>query len=203
MKKFNKIIAIILIIAVFVGSIFYYASQNDILGWRLNFQIQKVETRDYKGLAPNIYFRYPIVFEIDGDAENKYGPAYVVGIKLKTDNRTGCDIRIDGPELDHTKTEDELVQQVTEEISKNAKDFKIVSKEKMKIDGREAFKVSFSFLDPIGARVQLDQIFVSNDNMNYFIICGTGEQQYNFFRKDFSTFFDSIDFDVEESDFVQ
>ncbi len=202
MKNFNKVIAIILIITVLTGSIFYYFSQYDVFGWRFDFQIKKIETKNYKGLAPNIAFKYPVIFEIDSDNDSKYGSEYVVGIKLKTDSRTGCDIRINGPVLDYSKSVNELADTVTKEISKNAKDFRMVQKEKITVDGQDAFRVVFSFLDPIGVRVQLEQVFVVNNDVNYFIICGTGESQYDFFRKDFGAFFNSIDFDVTEDDFV-
>ncbi|XLQ20574.1 MAG: PsbP-related protein [Candidatus Moraniibacteriota bacterium] len=203
MKSSIKVLIGILITLFIISGFLYYFSQNDMFGWRFNFQLQQVEIKEYKGLAPNIKFEYSTIFEIDGDIQNKYGEGYVVGIKLKTDNRTGCDVRIDGPKLDYSKKIDELAQEITGEMSKNAKDFKIISKEKVLIDGKDAFKVSFSFLDPIGARVQLEQVFVSNNNLNYFMICGTGEQQYDFFRKDFEAFFNSIDFNVNESDFIK
>jgi hypothetical protein len=202
MKSIYKLSILFSILILLVVGFLYYFSQNDIYNWRLNLQLQQVETKEYKGLAPNIAFEYSTIFEIDGDANGKYGQAYIAGIKLKTDNRTGCDIRINGPQLDFIKTENELAQEVTAEISKQAKNFKVISKEKMFIDGNEAFKITFSFKDPLGSRIMLEQVFVSNNKLNYFIICGTGEQQYDFFRKDFKSFFNSITFDVDESDFI-
>jgi len=194
----------VLVGIIIVGGIgcVYYFSQNDIYNWRLNFQIQQIETEEYKGLAPNIAFKYHTIFEIDGDVEGKYGQSYVVGIKLKTDNRTGCDVRINGPHIDFTKTEYELAKEVTDEISQKTKNFTIMTKEKILIDGNQAFKISFSFRDPLGSQVMLEQIFVSSGKFDYFIVCGTGKQQYNFFRKDFNSFFNSITFDVDESDFI-
>lgn len=173
----------------------YVFTKRDFFGMRLNLDVRHIETANYASFAPNIAFKYPTIFEIDNDEQNKYGNGYVVGIKLKTDMRTGCDVRIDGPKMDFSQDTEKLTQLVTKEISQNAKDFTIIEKKKVKIDGRDGFKVAFSFLDPIGARVQLEQIFVRDHDVDYFIICGTGEYQYDFFKKDFDVFFDSIDFD--------
>ncbi len=203
MKHSSKVVIYISIVIFIIAGFLYYFSQNDILGWRFNFQVQQIETKEYKGLAPNIKFEYPTIFEIDGDVNKKYGQTYVVGIKLKTDSRTGCDMRINGPKIDFSKSVDELSKEVTKEISQNAKEFKIISKEKILIGGNEAFKISFSFRDPLGSRIRLEQVFVANDDVNYFVICGTGEQQYDFFHKDFNIFFNSISFDVNESDFIK
>ena len=183
-----------------VGIVFYVLSKNDLFGIRVNFDVHKVETNVYESFTPDISFKYPAIFEVDNDDQNKYGSEYLVGIKLKTDTRTGCDVRVDGPELDFSKGVDEIASMITKDISENAKNFKIVEKKKVSIDGRDGFKVAFSFLDPIGAYVQLEQVFVKNDDINYFIICGTGEYQYEFFQKDFDVFFDSIEFDRSASD---
>lgn len=198
-KKIFKIIKItalfsLVLVVLAVGYFTYRLSNKDLFGWRLNFGLSKVETKDYKSIAPNIAFKYPTIFELDVDKDKKYGTNYVVGIKLATDNRTGCDIRRDGPQLDLSKLEKELTDEITNPIKEKASDFQLIENKKVKIGQEPAFEVSFSFLDPIGARVRLDQIFISKQSINYMIICGTGEYQYEFFKKDFQTFYDSINF---------
>jgi len=194
-KRIFAVIAILIVVA--LGYCVFLFSEKDFLGWRLNLGVTKIETSDYAGLAPNINFKYSKIFEIDSDQEKKYGAGYVVGLKLKTDNRTGCDIRLGGPELDFSKDAQALADTVIGSIKEKTKDFNLIEKNKMKIGGSDAFEVSFSFLDPIGARVRLDQISVKNGNNNFMIVCGTGEYQYDFFKKDFQSFYNSIDFNAK------
>jgi hypothetical protein len=113
---------------------------------------------------------------------------------LTTDDRTGCDIRRGGPQLDLSKSNQEITNAIIGPIKDKASGFQLLENKAVSIGGRKAFQVSFSFLDPIGARVRLDQIFIP-EKENYMIICGTGEYQYTFFKKDFQTFYDSINFD--------
>ena len=192
-----KIAAIILValIILVVGYFTYFLSQKDLFGWRMNFNLNKVETSDYQGIAPTIAFKYSKIFEIDLDKDKKYGSNYIVGIKLKTDDRTGCDVRINGPQLDLSKSEKELADTIIAPIKDKASDFQLIESKKIKIGGELAFKVAFSFLDPIGARVRLDQVFIPKQGNNFMIICGTGEYQYDFFKKDFQAFYDSINFE--------
>ena len=197
--KISAIVLMVLVVLVFAYFV-YLVSQKDLFGWRFNFSLSKVETGTYTSFAPNIAFLYPRIFEIDANRE-RYGKGYLVGIKLKTDDRTGCDIRLGGPELDFGKSIDDLTNEIVAPIRGKASDFKLLENKKTKIGGRDALRVSFSFLDPIGARIRLDQAFVKDKDVRYFMICGTGEYQYNFFRKDFNVFYDSINFEGTISDF--
>ncbi len=205
-NKFIKILKISLIVLIalavlLAGYFAYRLSQKDLFGWRLNFNLNKVETNTYTGFAPNIAFLYPKIFETDLDVDKKYGKGYVAGIKLKTDDRTGCDIRTNGPQLDFSQSEQVLTDTIINPIKEKASNFQLIEKGKLNIGGQKSFKVSFSFLDPIGARIRLDQIFTENQGTRFMIICGTGEYQYAFFHKDFQTFYDSINFSGKISDF--
>lgn len=201
LKKFLKILKIIgiVLIALAVLTAGYFAyrlSQKDLFGWRLNFSLSKVKTKDYSSFAPTIAFKYPEIFEMDLDLDEKYGKTYLAGIKLKTDDRTGCDLRTGGPELDFSKSADALSQEIVGPIEEKASGLKVLEKNKISLGGQDAFKVSFSFLDPIGARIRLDQLFTKGkDGTRYMIICGAGEYQFNFFEKDFEVFYDSINFE--------
>lgn len=203
--KIIKFVVIGMVAILILGVVYsgYLLSKNDIGGWRLNFSLDKVEINDYSDFNSSIRFAYPVLFEIDLDEGKKYGPDYIAGIKLKTDERTGCDVRTGGPDLDFSKSKNELSEEITGPIKERAQDFNLIAEEKIKIGGEDAYKVSFSFLDPIGARIRLDQIFTKNDDKKYFMICGAGEYQYDFFEKDFRIFYDSINFNLNESDFEQ
>jgi len=201
--KIIKIILVVLALTVLTAISYgaYLLSERDIFGWRLNFSLDKVEMSEYQSFDPNISFLHASIFEVDLDTDNKYGPDYIAGIKLKTDERTGCDIRMGGPDLDFSKSNSELNSLTINPIKERAQDFNLINQGKIKVGGEEAYKVSFSFLDPIGARIRLDQIFTSNREKNFFIICGAGEYQYDFFKKDFEIFYNSIGFDGKISDF--
>jgi len=196
--KILKIAGIVLIaLAILTAGYFVYClSQKDLFGWRLNFNLSQVKARDYSSFAPTIAFRYPEIFEMDLDPDERYGKTYLVGIKLKTDDRTGCDLRTGGPELDFSKSADALSQEIVGPIGEKASGLKVLEKNKLNLGGQDAFKVSFSFLDPIGARIRLDQLFTKGkDGTRYMIICGAGEYQFGFFQKDFEVFYDSINFE--------
>lgn len=190
---FPLLILLVLSAAVFV---LYRLSKEDLFGWRLNFNLAQVKTQEYNSFAPTIAFKYPDIFELDLDSENKFGTDYLVGMKLKTDDRTGCDLRIGGPELDFSRPIAELEKQVVDPIRERATGLEVLEKNKTKIGGEDAFLVSFSFLDPIGARIRLDQLFTKGkDGRRYMIICGAGEYQFDFFKKDFAIFYRSINFE--------
>jgi len=200
LKQILKWLSVFLILILLASASFaaYRLSREDLFGWRLNFQLNKVKSKEYSSFAPTIAFRYPEIFEIDLDPDNKFGKTYLAGIKLKTDDRTGCDLRTGGPELDFSASADELAQAIIGPIGEKASGLKVLEKKKTAIGGQDGFKVSFSFLDPIGARIRLDQLFTKGpDGQRYMIICGAGEYQYSFFQKDFQIFYDSINFKGE------
>lgn len=201
LRKLLKIlkIAIIILIALAIFVVGYFAyllSREDLFGWRLNFSLSKVKTKDYQSFGPTIAFRYPSIFDLDLDSNKRYGKDYLVGIKLKTDDRTGCDIRMGGPNLDFNRPVDDLAKEITGPIQEKASDFKVIEKRKISLDGQSGFRISFSFMDPIGARIRLDEVFTrGKDKTRYMIICGAGEYQFGFFEKDFEVFYDSITFE--------
>jgi hypothetical protein len=188
----KKIVLLFLIVFGALICLIYYLSAHDLFGWRLNFSFSRVKMNEYRSFGPDLSFKYPDTFEIDADPENRYGDNYVVGIKLRTDNRTGCDIRSGGPSLDYTKSIDESTQGVIDSIKEKSKDFKLIERQKIKISGRDGLKISFSFLDPIGARVRLDQISTQKGEVNYLIICGAGEYQFELFQKDFGKLYETL-----------
>jgi hypothetical protein len=200
MMRRRVVLACMVVIVGMTAYSAYRVSRKDMFGWRLNWSVGRVETKTYTGLAPNIAFSYPETFEVDLNRE-RYGKNYLVGIKLKTDERTGCDVRTGGPILDFDKSSTDLIEEVVAPIREKVSGFSLLESRKTFIGGKSALRVSFSFLDPIGARVRLDHLFTEDGGVRYFMICGTGEYQYEFFRKDFDVFYDSIDFSGDMSAF--
>jgi hypothetical protein len=194
MKKLisSIIFGVILLSICIVG---YMLFKQNLFGWRGTLNISKIVTKNYTNYAPSFSFKYPDIFEIDSNQDAKYGKTYVVGIKLKTDNRTGCDIRLGGPEINFSSTDEQIIKEIADPIREKSKDFKLIEAKKTKFSNLDAFKFSFSFLDPIGARVRLDQVLVSSQNNRYIIICGAGEYQHSFFARDFDVFLNSLKFE--------
>lgn len=184
-----KVIAAVAFIAV-VGVGAWRAQQQD--GMRFFWKLEKVDYRQYRHLGPNFSFAYPDYYVIDEDAEKKFGADYLAGMRLKTDRRTGCDIRNNPFGLNFSKSDDEIRTALEKDLSASAKEFRSISADRIRIDGEDAFELEFSFTDPINDRVRLSQTIVSHGGGNYMIVCGTGEYQYPFFQDDFDDFYSKI-----------
>lgn len=162
------------------------------LGWKMDFFVDKVNYKNYNHIAPDLTFEYPTYFAIDNGEGKNYGETYLAGLKLSTDPRTGCDVRLSAAGLNFQKSDTEIAKALVSEISKTAKDFKLISARRIKIDGENAFSLEFSFTDPINSRVRLNQIVTGHGGQYYMIICGTGDYQYKYFESDFQNFLDSF-----------
>lgn len=166
---------------------------GDFFGWRMDIFLKKMEYKEYNHVAPDFNFKYPNYFEIDNGERKNYGENYVTGFKLNTDTRTGCDVRFNKAGINFKKNDQEITDALSKEISRNAKEFNLISAKRIKISGEDAFSLEFSFIDPTNNRIRLEQIMTGHDGNYYIFICGTGDYQYRFFQKDFKFFFDSFD----------
>lgn len=193
LKKLQKISVVVFYLAIILGIILYFS--NSLFGWRMNFFLDKVHYKNYSHIGPDFSFEYPDYFQIDSGEGKNYGTGYLTGIKLNSDSRTGCDIRLNAAGLNFQKSDEEITKALTGELSKSAKDFRLISSKRFKIDGENAFSLEFSFTDPINSRVHLNQIITGHNNNFYMIICGTGEYQYRFFERDFQSFLDSFNWE--------
>lgn len=189
-KKLQKIFVAVFYLAVILGIILYFS--NSLFGWKMNFFLDKINYKNYSHIGPDFSFKYPDYFQIDNGEGKNYGTSYLTGLKLYSDSRTGCDIRFNTAGLNFQKSDREIANALIGEISKSAKDFNLIGYNRFKIDGENAFSLEFSFTDPINSKVYLNQILTGHGNNFYMIICGTGEYQYKFFKKDFESFLDSF-----------
>lgn len=190
LQKTSKAINIIVLILVALGLIVYLS--GNIFGLRTDVFIDKISYKKYDHIGPNFSFKYPDYYEIDNGENKNYGESYLTGLKLTTDSRTGCDIRLSKKGINFKKSDQEISDALTEEISKSAKDFELKKYKRIKIDGNEAFSQEFTFTDPLGNRTRVNQVMGGNDKNFYIFICGTGEYQYKFFQKDFNDFLKSF-----------
>lgn len=160
--------------------------------WRVDVFVEKMEYQKYSHIAPDFSFSYSDQYVFDSNEGNKYGNDYLGGFRLKSDQRTGCDIRSNPVGINFKKSEQEIRDALQKEFSVKVKDFKMIDGRFSKIDGESAFVLEFSFTDPVGATLRLNQVMVSHGGADYLLVCGTGDYQYKYLRKDFEHFFDSF-----------
>lgn len=189
-RKITRNLLNLIMVVLVVGTFFIFIQKS---GWRLNWFLEKISYQKYEHIGPNFSFRYPDYFQLDVDEQKKFGDKYIAGIRLKTDQRTGCDLRYNSVGIDFQKTDQEIRNAISAELSQGAKEYELVSSERIKLDGEDAFLAEFTFLDPTGSVVRLSQIITSHAGANFILICGTGDYQYRYFQKDFQDFLDSFE----------
>lgn len=189
-QKIKKILIFLMVCVLIIEVVLYLA--GDFLGFRFDLNLKKLNFKEYNHLAPDFNFKYPDYFTIDNGEGKSYGDTYLAGIKLSTDPRVGCDFRTIGSGLNFEKSDQEIKNALVEEMSKNAKDFSLVSGKRIKVGGQKAYSLEFTFTDPINSKTRLNQIMTTSNGMNYLIICGAGDYQYSFFEPDFQAFIKSI-----------
>lgn len=190
LKKLQAIFVVIFYAAVVFGLIAFFS--DNIFGLRIKIFTDKVSYQKYNHIGPDFSFKYPEYFQIDSGEGKNYGENYLTGLRLTSDSRTGCDIRLNSVGLNFQKNDQEIARALTDEVSKNAKDFSFISSKRFKINGENAFSLEFAFTDPINSKVHLNQVLTEHGDNFYMIICGTGNYQYKFFEKDFESFLDSV-----------
>jgi hypothetical protein len=99
--------------------------------------------------------------------------------------------------LNFQKTDAEIKDALIKDLSQSAKEFKLISAQRIKLGGEDAFRTEFSFLDPTGNIVRLSQVLTSHAGADYILVCGTGDYQYKYFQKDFQNFFDTFSWQSE------
>ena len=190
LKKLQIILIVIFYLAIILGILSFFS--GNLFGWRTSIFVDKINYKNYSHIGPDFSFKYPDYFQIDNGEGKNYGDNYLAGLKLSSDSRTGCDIRLNSTGLNFQKSDDEITKALVSEISKSAKDFGLISSKRFKINKENAFSLEFSFTDPINSKVHLNQILTGHGDNFYMIICGTGDYQYKFFEKDFQSFLGSL-----------
>jgi hypothetical protein len=178
------------LIVILIGLSFFVVLNRS--GWRMDWSLQKINYLKYSHIGPDFSFRYPDHFHLDMNEDKKFGETYIAGFKLRTDQRTGCDIRYNEVGLNFQKSDQEIQTAIEKDLAKNTKEFQLLKGRRMRMGGEEAFAVDFNFLDPTGNKVHLMQLLTSHAGSDYLMVCGTGEYQYRYFQKDFDEFFEEF-----------
>lgn len=181
-----------LIILGFVAVVVYFYMQ----GYRLAFSIEQrnYQTYQHSG-APKFAFEYDAnQFEIDTDAENRFGDDYLVGVKLPSDARVGCDVRAVKGTLKLSDDEQKDGSRVAQQISQGADFFQAQNHRYEQIGGEKALRMDITVGGPLGELLRMDQAFLEHDGRTFNLICGTTAGTYPYFVNDFKRFFESLSF---------
>jgi len=176
------------ILAALGGGYYYLSSQ----GYIVKFSLSKPEYLDYKNLSPSFGFSYPSKFVLDKDEENRFGENYLVGLKLPSDNRVGCDVRAVKGRLNLEGEIGAVAEKLAQQVSEGAEEFQVLGSEFREIGGEKAVMLEISFRGPLGETMRTDQMFAARKDTVYTLICGATEGTYEFFAEDFSYFLDSF-----------
>ena len=181
--------AVVLAFAVLLFGVYYYLSSK---GYILRFSFFKPEYLEYSQESPKISFSYPSRFTIDKDKENRFGKDYVVGIKLPSDPRVGCDIRQIKGKLNLSGELTTVTDNLAKQISQGSKNFEVLNSTFIEIDGEKAIKLNIQFTGPLEETMRTDQVFTTHGGSVYTIICGTTKDTYQYFEEDFDYFFENF-----------
>lgn len=184
----------ILVIAALSGGAYLVLKHQ---GYIIRFQIFKPDILTYVNKDPQFSFYYSSRFDIDKDEKQRFGKDYLVGIKLPSDPRVGCDVRSVKGKINLTNDLQAVTDNLSKQISKGSKGFEVLESEFVEIGGREGIALNISFTGPLGETMRTRQVFTANNNLVYTLICGTTKDTYDFFANDFETFFESFSFSVE------
>ena len=188
LKKILIVILALLLIGGIVKGIMFW-SQNNLLGIRFNLGVSRIKYDAYSHIGPDFNFKFPTSFVVDNDDQHKYGDAYLGGFRLKGDQRTGCDVRLNPVGINFQKTDKEIHDAVIADLAAHIKDFKEISSQRKAIGGENAYVIDFSFSDPLGNSTRVSQAITTHGGNGYLLVCGTGNYQYDFFAQDFNDFF--------------
>ncbi len=188
-KRWGIWVAIVAVILAILGGSYYYLSSQ---GYILKFSLSKPEYLEYKNLSPSFGFSYPSKFVLDKDEENRFGETYLVGLKLPSDNRVGCDVRAVKGQLNLEGEIGAVAEKLAQQVSKGAEEFQVLGSEFREIGGEKAVLLEISFKGPLGETMRTDQVFAARKDNVYTLICGATEGTYEFFAEDFSYFLDTF-----------
>lgn len=192
-SKTSIILRIPLIFAIFIlilTGVYYYFHRQ---GYRIEFSVIRKQYVTYQNESPRFSFSYPSNrFVLDKDEENHFGEDYLIGIKLPSDHRVGCDVRAIEGSLSLDGELGIISSNLAKQISKGAKFFQSEGGSFTEVGGEKAVKLEITFSGPLGEIMRTDQIFTSHGNLVYTLICGSTQDTFEFFVTDFAHFFETF-----------
>lgn len=193
-KDGKKIGYAVLVLLVLIGLVMAGVKIKNAPSWGIRWHapIERVKYQTFNDTNAKFSFAYPERYVFDADQQKKFGNDYLAGFHLKADGRTGCDIRKSEVGINFAKSDQEIATAVSQELATGVKGFDKFSGQRLKLNGQDAYKTSFSLTDPLGNSLHITQVLVSANQENYLLVCGSGEAQYEFFAQDFADFLQSF-----------
>ncbi|MBU1110734.1 hypothetical protein KKB83_03900 [Patescibacteria group bacterium] len=183
------VILIVLLVSATVATGYYFYQQ----GYRVNFSIDKRNYQTYHHESPKFSFTYDASrFQIDLDEEERFGESYLVGLKLPSDSRVGCDVRVVDGNIKFKDTAQETGSLISKQISEGAEFFKSGNYGFIQIGVEKALSMEITVGGPLGELLRTDQVFVSHLDKTYTLMCGTSQGVYDYFADDFAHFFETF-----------
>lgn len=190
LKKTGRFANAIILTLVFIISVAYFSLTA--FGFRTSAFVEKISYKNYEHTDPSFSFKYPDYYEIDYNKNKNFGKNHIIGFRLKTDSRVGCDIYQSKKGINFKRTDEEINDALVRESLKSSKSFHLKKYERIKIDGNNAISQEFTFIDSSENETRATKVISGHDKDFYIFICGTGEYQYKFFQKDFEGFLKSF-----------
>lgn len=179
---------LVVVLAV-LGGVYYYLSSQ---GYIVRFSLFRPEYLEYHQESPRFSFSYPSKFVIDKDEENRFGDDYLVGLKLPSDNRAGCDVRAIEGKLNLAGDLVKITDSLAKQISQGAEGFQVLNSSFVEIGGEKGVKLEIEFKGPLEETMRTDQVFTSHGNKVYTLICGITKDTYGYFAEDFDYFYENF-----------
>ncbi|MCG2685914.1 hypothetical protein L6258_00920 [Candidatus Parcubacteria bacterium] len=179
---------LVMVLAI-LGGVYYYLSSQ---GYIVRFSLFRPEYLEYHHESPKFSFSYPSKFVIDKDEDGRFGEDYLVGIKLPSDNRVGCDVRAIKGNLSLEGDLLKVTENLAKQISQGAEGFEVLNSSFVEVGGEKAIKLEITFKGPLGGTMRTDQLFTSYGGMVYTLICGITKDTYGYFAEDFGHFYENF-----------
>ena len=134
-------------------------------------------------------FSYSSKFKLDEDEARQFGESYLVGFKLPSDSRIGCEVR--GVQGNLVLGEDlpAVAGKLADVLSAGTEGFTVLDSAFVNVGGGRGIKLAVSFRGPGGETLRSDQVFTSREDRVYTWTCGAPEGAYQSYADDFAYFF--------------
>jgi len=154
--------------------------------------VLKPQYLEYVNASPSFSFSYPSEFKLNEDKAGQFGESYLVGFKLPSDSRVGCEVR--GVQGSLVLGEDlpVVTGKLSEVLSQGTEGFEVLDSSFVTVGDGRGIKLAVSFRGPDGETLRSDQVFTSRAGKVYTWTCGAPEDTYQSYADDFTYFFNNF-----------
>lgn len=193
-KDAKKVFYLLIVLTILMGGYVGIKKLSSLGAVRLHAPIELVSYQKYSQDNPIFSFVFSKKFVLDKDEQKKFGTDYLAGFHLEADQRTGCDVRRSDVGINFAKSDQEINDAISKDLGAHVKGFSNYNGKRIKMDGQPAMVTEFTLTDPLNNTLRLKQVMVSKEGVDYLLVCGSGQPQYEFYTADFSDFINSFRF---------